>query len=253
LIKNIINWSKPFRYAVDKKTYSLSKFPQEVVQLKDSLLNQPLMIVGNGPSLNQTPLDELAHIFSIGMNKIDLIYPRVAWRPDLVLVSNNLVVKQHWKEIQASRIPSFISWKARWFLPSSQRKNFQFFLTKDSSEFELEADLGVGASGTITFAALQFAYYMGANPVILVGVDHSFTFSGESHSYQLRKGPDVNHFDPNYFQENSLWGTPNLEASERGYRKAKDVFERQGRRIVDATVGGQLDIFEKISVESFIK
>jgi hypothetical protein len=41
-----------------------------------------LFLIGNGPSLGETPLDMLKDEYTMAMNKIDLIYHTVAWRPD---------------------------------------------------------------------------------------------------------------------------------------------------------------------------
>jgi hypothetical protein len=49
-----------------------------------------------------------------------------------------------------------------------------------------------------------------------------------------------------------MWGVPNLSLSERGYASARNAFEADGRRVVDATVAGQLTIFEKVSIDEAI-
>jgi hypothetical protein len=92
------------------------------------------------------------------------------------------------------------------------------------------------------------AYWMGANPVILFGVDHSFKFTGPDATYQRRTEPDSNHFDPNYFKEGGYWGTPDLLQSEIEYEMARTAFEETGRYVFDATVGGKLEVFEKITL-----
>ena len=38
-------------------------------------------IIGNGPSLNQTPLHRLTEEVTFGLNKIHLLYPKTKWRP----------------------------------------------------------------------------------------------------------------------------------------------------------------------------
>ena len=58
----------------------------------------------------------------------------------------------------------------------------------------------------------------------------------------------MNHFDPNYFS-NMKWGLPNLDASEVGFRLAREAFEKDGRNVLDATINGKLQVFPKISVE----
>jgi hypothetical protein len=90
---------------------------------------------------------------------------------------------------------------------------------------------------------------MGANPVILFGVDHNFSKDTKTPTYETRSGPDKDHFDPNYFASGTMWGIPNLERNELAYRTAREAYEKSGRKIYDATIGGKLQIFEKISVE----
>lgn len=211
-----------------------------------------MLVVGNGPSLNRTPLDEFADIPSIGMNKIDLIFPRVAWRPSMILCANNLVVRQHSQQFSDSSIPIYLSWKSRWFLKRRSR-SIAFFNTSLSEEFSEDIVECVGSGVTVTYQALQFAYFTGADPVIVVGVDHNFDRSGGSFTYEKREGPDVNHFDPNYFASGSYWGLPNMDESEKLFMRSRIAFEAAGRRIVDATVGGKLQVFEKIGIEEAIE
>ena len=65
--------TKPFRYWLDKVTYKLSANSEELQKHRNMVEGRPLLIVGNGPSLNNTPLDSFNGIFSIGMNKIDMM------------------------------------------------------------------------------------------------------------------------------------------------------------------------------------
>ncbi len=250
MIRQLLGWTKPIRYAIDDFLFRRAGLSAELEKLKDSCKDRPLLIVGNGPSLNKTPLDAFAHIQSIGMNKIDMIFPRVKWRPSLILCINNMVVRQHKEEFSKSDVPIYLSWKSRWFVP--KRRSIRYFNLNSSYGFSHDISNTVGAGVTVTYAALQFAHYMGANPVIVVGVDHNFDKSGATNTYEKRKGDDVNHFDPNYFKSGTYWGLPDLDASEHIYELARKAFEGSGRRIVDATIGGKLDIFEKVSIDQAI-
>ena len=40
--------------------------------------------------------------------------------------------------------------------------------------------------------------------------------------------------------------------SEYAYRLAKETFEHDGRRIIDATVNGKLNVFPKMSLEEIV-
>ena len=60
---------------------------------------------------------------------------------------------------------------------------------------------------------------------------------------------DPNHFAANYFGKGFRWHLPDLEGSELSYRVANFMFKQSGRRIVDATVGGKLQVFPKVRYE----
>jgi hypothetical protein len=87
---------------------------------------------------------------------------------------------------------------------------------------------------------------MGFTEAILIGVDHNFATKGPANATVTSQGDDPNHFVPNYFGKGFRWQLPDLEGSERAYRMAKAAYEADGRKIVDATVGGKLTIFPKV-------
>jgi hypothetical protein len=222
---------------------------EEMAAWKDRYKGKPMLVVGNGPSLNQTPLDEFAHVPAVGMNKIDLLFPRTSWRPTIVLCINDVVVQQHWRTWLQLDIPVMLSWKSRWFVPRKERDKFRYFLTTNSRVFSNDLTKGLGRAHSVTYAALQFAYWCGADPVIIFGVDHSFVQGGKADVYERREGADVNHFDPNYFAAGVLWGTANLKGNEEDYRLSLAVYQAGNRHVYDATVGGKLEVFPKISLD----
>lgn len=209
-----------------------------------------MLIIGNGPSLNKTPLADFENVPAIGLNKINLIFERTSWRPSLVLSSNPLVVSQNTEFWASTDIPIFLSWKNHWFLPRAVKDRVNFYLQINSKAFQTDIVRGIGAGATITFAAMQFAYYMGANPLILFGVDHSFALKTTDKKGDIVKSQedDKSHFDPNYFGKGTWWQLPDLDYSERAYALARTAFESEGRQILDATLGGQLEVFPKITL-----
>ena len=255
MLKFLILKTKFLRYWVDDKLYRMSykRDKNTLSTLKDQFYKKPVLIVGNGPSLNITPLDDFKSAPSIGMNKIDLLYDKYEWRPNFVVCVNNLVVKQHWQKMLDSKVPIFLGWKCRWMLPFRARSSFNFFNLSPESLFQSDFSQIVGSGSTVTYTALQLAFYIGADPVIIVGVDHSFKVDGEPQEIQKRKTDDVNHFHPDYFEKGQYWGVPNLVESEKEYELARNAFEQDGRRIFDATVGGRLNVFEKINIKEAIK
>ncbi len=92
---------------------------------------------------------------------------------------------------------------------------------------------------------MQLAFHMGFKNVALIGCDHSFVTKGPSNKTVISGEKVPNHFDPNYFAGGDKRQLPDLARSELHYKVAKDTFERYGRKIVNCTEGGNLEVFEK--------
>lgn len=252
MLRIIAAATRPIRYKWDALTFA-PRSVDALERLRGIVRGRPLLVVGNGPSLNRTPLEEFRGIASIGMNKIDLLFNRTTWRPNIIVCVNNLVVKQHVASFAKSEIPIYLSWKSRHFVSSVARTKVNFFLSRNSEVFSHDITRGVGWGSTVTYTALQFAYFMEADPVLIVGVDHSFKADGPAHGIARREGPDVNHFDPSYFKVGAYWGLPDLDGSEKAYATALREIQRTGRRVFDATIDGKLEIFPKISIRQAIE
>lgn len=250
----LIEIVRPIRYYFESLLYKKSsnkKSKDALNSLNGKYKGKPLIIVGNGPSLNKTPLHDFKEIPAIGMNKINLLFDKTEWRPSIVISSNPLVIKQNNDFWKSSNIPIFLSWKNHWLLDRFVKRKANFYLQVNNKEFQKDITKGIGAGSTITYAAMQFAYYMGANPVILVGVDHSFAVKDTDKKGAIvkSKSKDESHFDPNYFGTGTWWQLPDLDDSEAAYLRAKEVFEDDNRQILDASIGGKLNVFEKISID----
>jgi hypothetical protein len=205
-------------------------------------------ILGSGPSLRQTDLSLLENEVTFGLNRIYLLFDQMGFSTTYLVSVNRLVIEQCAQEIAGLPCPKFISWAAReaveltddmLLLYSAQRPGFHRDITR-----------GVWEGATVTYVAMQVAYYLGFSNVVLIGVDHSFSTSGQAHSIVTSEGDDPNHFDRNYFGKGFRWQLPDLQTSEIAYQMARTAFEAAGREIVDATIGGKLDVFPKADYTS---
>lgn len=203
-------------------------------------------ILGNGPSLKQTDLTKLKNEYTFGMNRIYLAFDEMGFETNYYVSVNDLVIEQCANEILELKIPRFVSWRAgkRWL---TQQENLYFLhTTYTEPKFAKDIRNRLWESATVTYVALQIAFFMGFYEVILIGVDHNFETKGKANTTIISQGDDPNHFHPGYFGKGFRWQLPDLEMSEVGYRMAKAAFEKDGRKVLDATIGGKLSIFEKI-------
>ncbi len=103
---------------------------------------------------------------------------------------------------------------------------------------------------TVTYVALQIAFYMGFSEVVLIGIDHDFKKKGIPHTLIVSDGDDADHFDIQYFPKGFRWQLPDLRTSEYAYTLARDAYRADGRQVLDATIGGKLNIFPKVDFNS---
>ncbi len=222
---------------------------QRLGELKDIHNGQRCFIIGNGPSLKKTDLKRLKNEATFGMNRIYLGFPEMGFETTYFITINSLVVEQCADDIRGLKIPRFISWRAHRFLGSEKDLNY-LHTTYTLPKFSTDARGRLWEGGTVTYIALQLAFHMGFQTVILIGVDHSYSAQGKPNTTVISKGDDLDHFHTGYFGKGFRWQLPDLETSERGYQMALQAYRAAGRQVLDATIGGKLDIFPKVDYQT---
>jgi hypothetical protein len=220
--------------------------------LKDRHAGQRAVIVANGPSLNNMDLSFLKREITIGLNKIYLGFRKFGFYPKYYVAVNDKVISQSVDEIRQLTCIKMIGSRAgRRYL---QEDALTYFVdnTNPPARFSRDLTLGLHEGWTVTYAALQIAYYLGFREVVLIGLDHRYAFDGAPNEVRRMDGPDTNHFSPDYFGGGQTWDNPDLLRSEESYRIARQVFEADGRRIVDATSGGACTVFEKVDYATLL-
>jgi hypothetical protein len=214
-------------------------------QLKDIHRDQRCFIIGNGPSLKQTDLTRLRDECTFGMNRIYLGFPEMGFETTYYLAINSLVIEQCAADIRALRMPRFVSWRSRHLIGTAPDLNF-LHTTYTGPKFAQDARGRLWEGATVTNVALQLAFHMGFQEVVLIGVDHNYSAQGKPNTTVVSQGEDRDHFHADYFGKGFRWQLPDLETSEIGYGMARQAYEAAGRRVIDATVGGKLTIFPKV-------
>ena len=204
---------------------------------------QSCVLVCNGPSLNDMDLSFLRGRVTFGLNKIYLGLERFGFYPRYLVAINDKVIGQSSAEFGAMDTVKFISDDCADILPED---NFTYHIRTSDLEQRFYHDITQGVRGghTVTHAALQIIRYMGFQEVVIVGMDHRFDYVGDPNEAQFLDGEDPNHFSAEYFS-NQHWDNPNLKESEVSYEASRQVFEKEGRTIIDATLNGACTVFQK--------
>ena len=219
--------------------------------LRDSHAGEQCVIIGNGPSLKNTALNRLKNVFSIGMNRFYMAFPDLGFTTSLLLTVNDLVIEQCAEDLRQLPIPTFVSWRGRKHIQPASNLHY-LYTSYIRPRFNGDATGRLWEGATVTFVAMQLAYFMGFKQVVLIGVDHNFTTQGVPNTTVVSTGDDPNHFHPGYFGQGFRWQLPDLETSEIAYRMAKEAYQKDGREILDATVGGKLTVFPKVDFNTIL-
>mgnify|MGYP007083437536 FL=1 len=208
---------------------------------KNKHAGETALIIGNGPSLNNVPAYFFHKYPTFGTNRI---YLKKGFTPTYYVSVNPLVIGQYADDIAAIDAPKF--------LPASfcfddtclplQSAGVPVF-SKDASNWIYEGH-------TVTFVCMQIAFYMGFDTALLVGVDHSFTYTGAPNQEMVLDGNDPNHFSPDYFK-GARWNNPDLARSEHAYKLARAMYELHGKRIINLTPSTKENVLEKGSISEW--
>ena len=224
-----------------------------LIKYKNKHEGEDCFIIGNGPSLNKTNLSLLNDYHVFGLNKIHLIFDSHKLQLSYHVAVNPLVIEQIDEVLQKNvfNCPSFLSFHGSKKFTYDKNKILKIN-TSGSWTFHHSILEKINEGYTVTYVAMQIAFFMGFKNVFLVGVDHNFQQSGNPNEQQEFKGDDVNHFHPDYFK-GMQWHLSDLEGNEASYSLARHQFHAFGRNIYDATIDGKLNIFQKIDFKDALE
>lgn len=235
----------------------------ELAQFHNAFLGERCFIIGNGPSLNNHDLNLLKGEYTFGVNSFFYKTRETGFRPTFYVVEDNSVMKENLKEIKDFYAPfKFFPTVYKRLHPKKPNTFFfkmnRGFYEKTSPNysvprFSTDATSELFCGQSVTYINLQLAYFMGFKEVYLIGMDFSYIIP-DSHKRTgdvlLSDSDDPNHFHKDYFGAGKTWKDPKLERVGSNYRMAKTAFESTGRKIYNATVGGSLEIFERVDYEA---
>ncbi len=234
-----------------------------VARFRDRHRGERCFIIGNGPSLNKLDLAAMKDDVTFGVNGIFLAEETMGYAVTYYMVEDDIYMKENVPEIVAydaghkffpseyvkyfESVPgnvSFFEMDGRYY----QRSSPLYCVPRFSTDFSLRGYCGQ----SVTLLNLQLAYYMGFTEVVMIGMDFSYTIPDSvvrDGNHLLSTEDDPNHFHPDYFGKGRTWKDPKLDRVLASYQLAKRVYEEDGRRIINATAGGKLELFPRVDYD----
>lgn len=160
--------------------------------------------------------------------------------------------------------------RTTFFVPVQYKKTIdeKAILPSDSTSFFAfghrtlgeDSENGVDFTGmvppteTVAQTAIMAAIYMGCSPIYLLGLDHDWLAHHGETGYNFYSGLVLQ----NHPQVTGKLGDYGKQMESllrvwRSYYGLKEIVERKGIRILNATHGGFLDVFDRVSYESLFQ
>lgn len=250
-------WKKKRDFELRYKRRDTSR----LAQLKDTKKGKRCFIIGNGPSLTIEDLERIGTEDSFAMNRIYQIFNQTKWRPtyyysqdretlDDVSQDFQTVINECGLVILNSSAIHYFKMKDR-----PKKLNFAFINDRDRDVesgnrkplFSSDITEQIYEGNTATYGCIQIAVYMGYSHIYILGVDHNYSITLNEDGTIIENN-DVKNYMPGL--EGRLTNLPVLDKATLAYRVAREECEKKGIGIWNATRGGKLEVFERISFDS---
>jgi hypothetical protein len=219
----------------------------DIHNFRNILAGSTVVVLGNGPSLSETPLDILSKKYvTFGSNHIY----RLPFTPTYY---------------------SFVDRQMLEFLPLPEWfKPRELFLRAEACVpgnnpiypivwpgFSVDISNFVVFGGSATYVLLQIAFYMGVKRVLLAGVDHYYPNAGSRDPGEMfiAGNDDPDHFQCGdgmpYYLPGKQYCRPSLAAVTEYYRNAESIYRKAGRKIINITPNSHLGVFEKGDIKTW--
>jgi len=235
---------------------SLPRCP-DLEQLHNVHSGRRAWIVGNGPSVRHEDLNQIGEQGDIVFcfNRFYMAYPETSLREDYVVSADRLMIEDFGQEMidRSTGLPLFCVDRDEATKLEGQHIRLNK-LDVAMPLFSTNASRFVHIGGSSVFVALQLAFHFGIREVLTYGLDYSFS---QTPVFDPRYTIPVcfdegNHFIKGYRSEKP-WVPPNWRDISFGFLKSRVAFEANGGRILNATRGGKLEIFDRIDFDRVVE
>jgi hypothetical protein len=234
---------------------------RKITQFKDTHLGESCFIIGNGPSLTIRDLNMIKNHASFSCNRINLLLDKTDWKPYYYTFTDSLMASKYFDEVYDMEKRQMFVVVSNTSYPTLKKqfgkdciflRSYYEMENSGLPKFSDNVSKKLYQHGTVTFANIQLAVYMGFKNIFLIGVDHNYGISKKKDgSIVIDKeliGKD--HFDENYYTLEHSHAVPaNISAMTDAYLSAKKYCDQRGVKVFNATRGGKLEVFPRVNFD----
>lgn len=214
-------------------------------RMKNMHEGERCFVIGNGPSLRNDDLRRLAERgeYTFACNSLIKLFDEIPFRPTYYFVQDNKIILDNKELINAYNGEKFIKahYASRYHLSCVTYYNMLF--PKSPIGFSTDIPSVVYSGQTVTYSMIQFAAYMGFKEIYLIGVDCNYSAANDVITAD-------SYFDKRLFNAGRAYAAPEVDTNIRAFARAKEVCDAAGVKILNASRGGKLSVFQRIDFDS---
>lgn len=222
---------------------------QRLKKMKNKYEGEDCFVIGTAPSLNKTDFSLIRNKYLFGVNQLYKGFKKFNINPQFYGLADGAFLTRYGDEVMTIDAQLFLTRFAeiqylRKYEYYSKIVKHEPLLLKDllpemteSKKFSKDVSEGKYSGWTtIIDTGLQVCYHLGFNRVILLGCDCDYSQEG-GHFYDNPLAIDSSGVVPKWFF---------------CYEICKQAYEEDGRGIINATVGGSLEVFPRNKLENLV-
>ena len=227
-------------------------------KLHNKYKGKRVFLIGNGPSLNQTPIYLLKNEYTITFNHFNLLLERLNWNPEFYMLVDATVAQDSRQEIEKMVELSNYSFFPDYhriahidfskFIPNNDKVHYMIpFPLNFSKHLPL-----VGSGGTVIVEGFQVLAHLGFSEIYILGVDMNYIIHTNTkvinNGIQSNADDDPNHFDNRYFGKGRKYHQPTQQVINnifKGLLNVKIGLDRLNIKSLNIGYNSKVDYFEK--------
>ena len=253
-----------FSVEINKRPYKEWKTILRGLNLRDKHKGERCFIIGNGPRLKAEDLELLKDEVTFAANRIHNIYAQTTWRPTYYCCIDfrAYALKQEdtsFVEAGMRFVPLERTLAAGKITYYNRKTNYTKVLNgavvnTDRYDFSEDVETVVYGADTVLYDMFQFAVYMGFKEIYLLGVDNCYKKEVRRDGIEIEHTMKRSYFSEKYEAEVDKISSMSVPvyAMENAYICAKEVCDKNGITVKNATRGGNLEVFERIQLEDLL-
>ena len=200
-------------------------------------------VIGNGPSLTYDDLRKLQGETTFACNSLIRLFDEIPFKPTYYFAQDNRIILDNKEYIEKLDTTRFVKshYASRYHIPGVTY--YKMLFPKNPIGFSRDIASVVYSGQTVTYSMIQFAAYMGFKDIYLIGVDCNYSKDNSTISAD-------SYFDKRLFNSGRQYAAPEVDTNLLAFARAKEVCDKEGIHIYNATRGGKLEIFPRADFDA---